>query len=104
MPTSTGFPASTTVVGAAAPTLATVVATTSSSIYVPQGGSATIGLDGTKFQEGAVADLGADISAGPASLDGTTRLTASITVLPTAALGSRSVTVDNPDGLSVTGP
>jgi len=103
-PTFSGSPATTTVVAAAAPTLATVVETSSSSIYVPQGGSATIRLEGANFQEGAVVDLGADISVGAASLDGTTRLTASITVLSIATLGPRSVTVDNPDGLSVSRP
>ena len=102
--TVTGSPAATTVVGAAAPTISAVVETGSNSIYIPVGGNWTIRVEGANFLGGAVVDLGADISAGTASIAGTGQLTAPITVFATATLGPRTVTVNNPDGLSGSRP
>ena len=101
---TTGTPAMTTAVPAAAPSITTVVETGTNSIYLLQGGRWTIRVDGADFQNGAVADLGPDISTGPVSLDGSGRLTVPITVSSTAALGPRVVTVLNPDGLSGSRP
>jgi len=100
--TVTGYPATTIVVGAAAPTITGAVETGTSSTFVPQPGSWTIRIDGANFLDGAVVDLGADITAGAATLVSPGQLTVPITVPPAAALGPRSLTVNNPDGLSVT--
>jgi hypothetical protein len=102
--TTTGYPAATTVVGAAAPAITSVVETGSSSIYLPRGRTWTIRVDGANFLSGASVDLGADISAGATTLAGTGRFTAPVTVLDAASLGPRTVTVNNPDGLSGSKP
>jgi uncharacterized repeat protein (TIGR01451 family) len=110
--TVTGFPASTTVVPSTAPIVSTVVEIGTNSVYVPQGGTWTIRLEGTNFGPGMVVDLGADVTSGPVSLEGTGRMTVPITVLPSAALGRRAVTVTNsaylsgskPDALAVVKP
>jgi len=102
-PAVTGLPAS-TLVSVAPPAISSVVETLTNSIYVYQGGVQTVRVQGTNFQSGAVVDFGPDISAGPASLGGTGTLTVPITVLATALLGPRAVTVANPDSLSGTRP
>ena len=102
--TVTGFPASTTVVSSATPVVTTVVETGTNSVYVPQGGTWTIRIEGANFGPGMVVDLGPDVSAGPVSLEGTGRLTVPITVLSSAVLGRRAVTVTNSAGFSGSRP
>ena len=99
-----GSPATTTVAASTAPTIATVVETGTGSIYILRPGTLTIRVEGANFQGGALVSLGSDIVVGTASLTGTGRLTVPITVAATAALGTRTATVTNPDGRSGSKP
>ncbi len=93
----TGAPITTSISSSPAPTISSVVETATNSIYILQGGIHVIQVLGTNFQSGAVLNLSADVSIGVTTLIGTTQLSASITLAPTAALGPRTLTVTNPD-------
>src|SRR3989442_1407733 len=85
------------VVTAVAPSVTSVVETKTDSIYVVQGGTHTIRVTGTNFQQGAVLNLSADISIGPTTWIDSTRLEAVVRVDAVAGLGPRTLTVTNPD-------
>lgn len=57
-----------------------------------------ITITGTGFVSGATADFGAGITVHSATYSSPTSLSADISVAGGAALGSRTVTVTNPDG------
>ena len=59
-------------------------------------------LTGSKFQSGATCSFGAGITVNSCAFNSATQLTANITISSTATLGSRTVTVTNPDGQSGT--
>jgi hypothetical protein len=59
-------------------------------------------LTGSNFQSGATCLFGAGITVNSCTFNSATQLTASITISSTAALGSRNVTVTNPDSQSST--
>jgi hypothetical protein len=59
-------------------------------------------LTGNSFQSGATCSFGAGITVNSCTFNSATQLTASITVSATATLGSRNVTVTNPDNQSST--
>jgi hypothetical protein len=59
-------------------------------------------LAGSNFQSGATCSFGAGIIVNSCAVNSATQLTASITIGSTAALGSRNVTVTNPDSQSST--
>jgi fibronectin type 3 domain-containing protein len=61
-------------------------------------------ISGSGFQNGATCSFGAGITVNSCTFNSATQLTANITISPTAALGSRNVTVTNPDGQSNTLP
>jgi len=90
------------VIAGSAPTVASALELSSNSIYIMQSGRHDIQVTGTNFQSGAAIDLGGDITEGATSPSGTTKLTDTINVAPTAALGPRLLTVLNPDGGSGT--
>lgn len=86
-----------TVVGPA-PTVTDAVELSTNSFYILEAGRHTIQLTGTNFQSGATVSLGPNISAGTASVVGSKKITVSIDVAATAALGYRTAIVTNPDG------
>ncbi len=55
-------------------------------------------VTGTSFVSGATVSLGAGITVNSVTFNSPTQLTVNITVLSTAAIGARNVTVTNPDG------
>jgi len=59
-------------------------------------------LTGSSFQSGATCAFGAGITVSSCTFNSTTQLTASISIGAAATLGSRSVTVTNPDSQSST--
>ena len=59
-------------------------------------------LTGSNFQSGATCLFGAGITVNSCTFNSATQLTASITISSTATLGSRNVTVTNPDTQSST--
>jgi hypothetical protein len=59
-------------------------------------------LTGSSFQSGATCTFGAGITVNSCTFNSSTQLTASITIGSTATLGSRNVTVTNPDSQSST--
>ncbi|HEY4817365.1 MAG TPA: galactose oxidase-like domain-containing protein [Candidatus Acidoferrum sp.] len=69
-------------------------------------------ITGSNFQSGATCSFGAGITVSSCAFNSPTQLTASITINSTATLGTRNVTVTNPDshsntlpnGFSVTAP
>ena len=69
-------------------------------------------ITGSNFQSGATCNLGAGITVNSCTFNSVTQLTANITISSTATLGTRNVTVTNPDnqtstltnGFSVTTP
>jgi len=69
-------------------------------------------ISGNSFQSGATCSFGAGITVNSCTFNSATQLTASITISSTATLGTRNVTVTNPDnqtgtltnGFSVTAP
>ncbi len=61
-----------------------------------------VALTGSKFQSGATCAFGAGITVNSCTFNSATQLTASISIGATAVLGSRNVTVTNPDGQSGT--
>src|SRR5260221_10621762 len=69
-------------------------------------------ITGSNFQSGATCSFGAGITVNSCALNSATQLTASITISSTATVGTRNVTVTNPDtqtgtltnGFSVTTP
>ena len=63
---------------------------------------ASVILTGSNFQSGATCNFGADITVNSCSFNSATQLTASISISASAALGSRNVTVTNPDSQSST--
>src|SRR2546425_3649900 len=79
------------VVTAVAPTGTSVVETKTDSIYVVQGGTHTIQVTGTNFQQGAVLNLSADISIGPTTWIDPTRLEAVVRVDAAAGVGPRTL-------------
>ena len=69
-------------------------------------------ISGSNFQSGATCNFGAGITVNSCTFNSATQLTASISISSTATVGSRNVTVTNPDnqtgtltnGFSVTAP
>jgi len=69
-------------------------------------------ITGSNFQSGATCSFGAGITVNSCAFNSATQLTANITISSTATLGTRNVTVTNPDnqtstlsnGFSVTAP
>jgi hypothetical protein len=87
-----------TVTTTPAPTLSTSVPSSGS-----QGQSnISVNLGGTNFVNGTTCDFGAGINISSCSFVSSTQLTANITVLYNASVGSRNITVVNPDGQSAT--
>jgi hypothetical protein len=62
----------------------------------------TVILTGSNFQSGATCSFGAGITVNSCAFSSATQLTASITISAIATLGSRNVTVTNPDNQSST--
>jgi hypothetical protein len=87
-----------------APTIVQAVEVGTSSAYILQSGTLTIQVTGTNFQGGAVVGLGSGITVGPTSLLDSGHLTASIVVAPAASLGTRTLTLTNPDGGAASRP
>lgn len=79
------------------PVITSAIEVATGSVFVLQPGRHGVRVDGSSFQTGAIVSLGSDITAGPASLSGSTRLALTIDVGSAAALGPRAVTVTNPD-------
>jgi uncharacterized repeat protein (TIGR01451 family) len=94
---STGAAVTTSVSAVVSPIISSAIEVTYNSIYVLQPGVHEIRVEGSNFQDGAVLDLGAGISAGSTSLTGTSSLTATITVASGTPLGPVTITVTNPD-------
>jgi hypothetical protein len=67
-----------------------------------QGQNLSATLTGSNFQSGASCTFGAGITVNSCSFNSASQLTASITISSTATLGSRNITVTNPDGQSGT--
>jgi hypothetical protein len=63
-----------------------------------RGSSQTVTVDGANFASGATLALGGGITVSSVSVVDPTRLTATVTVASTAATGTRTATVTNPDG------
>jgi hypothetical protein len=59
-------------------------------------------LTGSNFQSGATCSFGAGITVNSCAFNSATQLTGNITIGPTATLGSRNITVTNPDSQSST--
>ncbi len=59
-------------------------------------------LTGSNFQSGATCNFGAGVTVNSCTYNSATQLTANITISASATLGSRSVTVTNPDSQSST--
>src|SRR5437773_400457 len=72
----------------------------------------SVAITGSNFQSGAACSFGAGITVNSCTFNSATQLTASITISSAAAVGSRNVTVTNPDnqtgtltnGFSVSAP
>lgn len=64
---------------------------------VPQNFSGNIKITGTNFQSTPAVSCGADITVNSVTVDSTTQLTVNITVAPAATVGSRAITITNPD-------
>ncbi|HYL93048.1 MAG TPA: IPT/TIG domain-containing protein [Alphaproteobacteria bacterium] len=62
-----------------------------------QGATTSVTITGTAFQSGATCSFGAGITVNSCAFVSATQLTAGITVSATAATGTRTVTVTNPD-------
>src|SRR5579864_7865995 len=68
-----------------------------------QGQTLSVVLTGSNFQAGASCSFGStDITVNACGFNSSTQLTANITIGATAALGTRMVTVTNPDGQQAT--
>jgi hypothetical protein len=65
---------------------------------IARGSSRTITVDGANFASGATLALGGGITVSAVNVVDPTRLTATVTVAATAATGTRTATVTNPDG------
>ena len=63
-----------------------------------RGQTMSVVLTGNTFSNAATCSFGAGIMVNSCVFNSTTQLTANITVASSAALGSRNVTVTNPDG------
>jgi hypothetical protein len=63
-----------------------------------RGSSQTVTVDGANFASGATLALGGGITVSSVNVVDPTRLTATVTVAATAATGTRTATVTNPDG------
>ncbi len=88
---SNGF--SVTAAGAPPPTLSSVNPTSGA-----QGQNLTsVVLSGSNFQSGATCSFGAGITVNSCTFNSATQLTANITIGSAATLGSRNITVTNPD-------
>lgn len=55
-------------------------------------------ITGTNFRSGATASFGSGVTVGATTFVSSTQLTATISIEPTATIGSRTVTVTNPPG------
>jgi PKD repeat protein len=62
----------------------------------------TVTITGSNFQTGATCSFGAGITVNSCAFGSSTQLTANITISSTASLGSRNMTVTNPDSQSGT--
>jgi uncharacterized repeat protein (TIGR01451 family) len=94
----TAGPASISVTDANAPTVTKVIEEVTNSAYLVRGTTQTVLVTGTAFENGAVLNLSADISAGPTNVSGATSLTDQLTISNSAALGPRTVSVTDPNG------
>jgi subtilisin len=63
-----------------------------------------VAISGANFQSGTTATFGAGITVNSTTVSSATDLTVNITIAPTAALGSRDVSVSNPGGQTTTRP
>jgi len=90
--------AATAVTEAAAPIVTSAVETETDSIYFVRGTAQTVQVTGASFLPGAVLNLSPDISAGTTTVSGTTMAAAGLTVSGSATLGTRILTLTNPDG------
>ncbi|HKQ97169.1 MAG TPA: hypothetical protein VJV75_04775, partial [Candidatus Polarisedimenticolia bacterium] len=90
----------TSVTEPAAPIVTGAIELTTNSIYLVRGDSTTVEVDGSAFLAGAVVNLSADVSTGTTTLASGTRLTVPVSITNGATLGSRTVTLTNPDGRS----
>jgi len=81
-----------------APTIGSVLELSTRSQYILESGRHSISITGTNFQIGATVNFGPDITAGTASVTGSTQITVTIDVGATAAVGWRTAIVTNPDG------
>jgi hypothetical protein len=61
-------------------------------------------ITGSAFQSGATCNFGAGITVNSCTFNSATQLTANITISPTATVGTRNVTVTNPDSQTGTLP
>ena len=85
------------VITAAPPTVTAALDIISESIYVVPGGTHTLRVEGSGFQSGAALNLSPDITVGSTTLLDPTVLEVTINIDPSAALGTRTLTVTNPD-------
>jgi hypothetical protein len=81
-----------------APTQLAPILTASSPNSGRQGQTISVTLTGSNFTSGATCGFGPGITVNSCVLNSSTQLTANVTVLATATLGSRNVTVTNADG------
>ncbi|MGH8475609.1 MAG: IPT/TIG domain-containing protein, partial [Methylococcales bacterium] len=72
--------------------------TTVSPANGEQGQSLTVTINGSNFQNGATSNFGAGVTVNTTNFVSASRLTAAITIAGNAVVGSRTVTVSNPDG------
>ena len=87
-----------TVTNTPAPTLSTSTPSSGSQGQT----NLSVNLGGTNFLNGATCAFGSGITVSSCTFVSATLLTAKITILYNASIGSRSITVTNPDGQSAT--
>ena len=90
----------TAVTGAAGGTAPTVQSCVPNSAN--PGAQLVVAVNGSNFQNGATADFGARVAVSAVTFVDSTQLNVQIAVHRRAAVGSRDVTITNPDGQSVT--
>ncbi|HUD70712.1 MAG TPA: hypothetical protein VMQ62_02015, partial [Dongiaceae bacterium] len=99
-PAVVATPATTSVTEPSAPVVTAAIELGTNSIYLVRGDTTTVEVDGSAFQDGAVINLSADISAGSTTVATISRLTVPVSINNGATLGSRTLTLTNPDGRS----
>ena len=83
-----------------APIVSSAVETVTRSIFFVQGATQTVEVNGSSFEDGAALNLSPDITAGTTTLVSAKQVTASLSVSGAAALGPRTLTLTNPDGMA----